>query len=260
MYNFKHLKFEMKEYLVGVLTINRPDSLNALNQELLGELLDFLREPPADLRCLVVTGAGEKSFVAGADIKELTELKPEGALEAAERGQLAFRGFETAPFAVIAAVNGFALGGGLELALSCDFIIASEKAKMGLPEVTLGLMPGFGGCVRLPRKVGMQRAMQMMMTGETIKADEAYELGLANEVVAPDTLMTRCMELANKISDLAPIAIKNLKKTAYAAYDQPIDVAMGTERAEFSLLFNTSDMREGTQAFIEKRKAKFTGN
>lgn len=252
-----------KENAVWTLTIQRPESLNALSLGVIEELTHFLetlkKESFANLKALIITGSGEKAFVAGADIKEITDLKESTGLNFSEKGQAAFRALENLPVPVIAAVNGFALGGGLELALSCDFIVASENARFGLPEVTLGLIPGFGGTVRLSRVVGLAKAKEMIFTGDMVKADEALRMGLVNKVVPQTELTATVQKIAQTIASRAPKAIANAKESMMRSFDQDIDTAMKTEAISFSVLCETSDMKEGTQAFIEKRKAQFKG-
>lgn len=251
------------ENKVGILTINRPDALNALNSQVLEQLSDVVslveRKTASEIRCLIVTGAGEKAFVAGADIKEIHSLKVTEALHFSELGQKVFRRLETLKIPVIAAVNGFALGGGLELALSCDFIYASEKAKLGLPEVTLGLLPGFGGSVRLARVVGKARAKEMVLSGLAINAAEALACGLVNKVLPPAELMPEVLKLAEAIASRGPKALEAAKKSVNETYEIGIDEAMKFEAYEFSSLFQTADFQEGTAAFIEKRKPVFQG-
>jgi len=248
---------------VCVLTISRPEALNALNAQVLTELDHFLADLETksleEIKVLVVTGAGEKAFVAGADIKEIHQLDAKSGQLFAERGQRVFRRFENLKIPSIAAVNGFALGGGLELALSCDFIYASENAKFGLPEVTLGLIPGFGGTVRLSRAIGMPRAKEWIFSGAMKTATEALAQGLVNEVLPAVELMPRVLKTAEMISSRGPVAVAAAKKSVMQAYDQTIDEGLKTEAHLFSSLISSSDMKEGTSAFIEKRKAVFQG-
>jgi enoyl-CoA hydratase len=249
---------------VWVLTINRPQSLNALNSQVLGDLhsaLEILEKKSfSEAKCLIVTGSGEKAFVAGADIKEMNGLDSKGGMAFAEKGQQLFRRFENLKIPVIAAVNGFALGGGLELALACDYIFASENAKLGLPEVTLGLIPGFGGTVRLSRAVGLNRAKEMVFTGDMLTAAEAIHVGLVNRVVPLPELLPLALKSAETIAKRGPVAVQNAKRSLQNSYDQDIDQGMKTEASEFAQLFSTADFREGTTAFVEKRAAIFKGN
>lgn len=255
------IKFE-KENSIATIVISKPKALNALSEAVLIELdscLDKVIEDK-DLRCLIITGDGEKAFVAGADISELSTLDEAGAQKFSELGQNVFCKLERLNIPVIAAVNGFALGGGLELALSCDFIFASEKAKFGLPECTLGLMPGFGGAVRLTRKVGPGLAKQWTFTGDMVRSDEALRSGLVNKVCEPSELMTEVKKVAQTISQRAPIAVAGIKRTIEQTYGVETSQAMIIERNEFGKLFTTLDCKEGTQAFLEKRKPEFKGS
>jgi enoyl-CoA hydratase len=255
-----HLTIENK---VGLLTINRPETLNALNSQVLEELGNVLSKVEqktfSELCCLVLTGAGEKAFVAGADIKEINSLKPGEALHFSELGQKVFRRIETLKIPVIAAVNGFALGGGLELALSCDFIYACDRAKLGLPEVTLGLLPGFGGSVRLSRVVGKARAKEMILSGNAIGASEAFACGLVNRVFPASDLMPEVMKMASLIASRGPKALEAAKKSINETYELEIEEGLRFEAYKFSSLFQTEDFIEGTSAFIEKRKPEFQG-
>lgn len=255
-----YIKLEMQAPL-AVLTVSKPQALNALSGQVLQELESAVATVAdnKDLRCLIVTGDGEKAFVAGADIKEINALNPDTAFEFAGFGQKVFMDLEKLDIPVIAAVNGFALGGGMELALACDFIFASSKAKFGLPECTLGLMPGFGGSVRLARKVGPARAMQVAVTGDMLSAEEALQVGLVNEVCAPEDLLNRAKMVGTTIASRAPLAVSVIKKTIQNTYGLPVADAMAMEQKEFGQLFTSQDCQEGTTAFIEKRKPNFTG-
>jgi enoyl-CoA hydratase len=248
---------------VWTLTLNRPEVLNALSAQVLEELNQALSEISEKsfqaAKVLILTGAGEKAFVAGADIKEINQLGVDSAERFAEMGQAVFRRLENLQIPVIAAVNGFALGGGLELALACDFIYASENAKFGLPEVTLGLIPGFGGTVRLARVVGLPKAKEMIFTGNMLSAAEALEAGLVNKVVPLNELLAIVLKTAETISTRGPVAVGASKRSVMEAYDHEIDSAMSVEAAQFAALFRTEDVKEGTKAFIEKRKAQFKG-
>lgn len=254
------IKYEKSES-TAIIKLSKPSALNALSSEVLRELDQALNEVEndKDIRCLVITGDGEKAFVAGADIKEIHSLNTDTAQDFAGFGQSLFTRIERFHVPVIAAVNGFALGGGLELALCCDFIFASTKAKLGLPECTLGLMPGFGGTVRLARKVGTARAKQMTYTGDMVCAEEAKEFGLVNEVFEASELMTGVLRVAKTISLRAPLALTAIKKTIDVTYGLQTDEAMIVERKAFGELFESEDVKEGTQAFLDKRKPQFTG-
>lgn len=262
-FEFQTLKLE-NQGPVWTLTIHRPESLNALNSQVLNELaeaLRFLGELDYDhARVLILTGAGEKAFVAGADIKEIAALSEDQAVQFAQKGQGVFHELNLLKIPVIAMVNGFALGGGCELALACDFIIASENAKFGLPEVSLGLIPGFGGTVRLSRAVGLRKARQWTFTGEMIPALEAERHGLVNKVVPLAQLKETVDAIIKPILTRAPRALTQAKRSMNRAWDMEVEEAQRLEAELFAELFATRDVREGTQAFIEKRQAQFTGN
>ena len=243
---------------VSVITVNRPRSLNALNSLTLRELTTAVREN-ADQRALILTGAGERAFVAGADISEMAPMGPWQAREFSELGHVLTALIEDIPCATIAAVNGFALGGGLELAVACDLIFAAENAKMGLPEVTLGVTPGFGGTQRLVRLVGKLRAKEMIFTGDMIDARAAFEIGLCNAVLPREGLLAHCKQVALKIAQKGPLAVARAKRLVERGYDMPLRAANRMEAESFALLFDTDDRREGMKAFIEKRPARFTG-
>lgn len=250
--NFETLSFSVTDD-VGTLVINRPDKLNALNIQVLRELKGALTElKTAPLRGLIVTGEGEKAFIAGADIAEMKPFEPGEALAFSELGQLVTLGFEALPYPTIACVNGFALGGGFEMAMSCDFIFASKNAVFGLPEVKLGLIPGFGGTQRLMKIVGERRAKEIMFSGRNVTADEAKNLGIALEVFA---------DKAQLISEAQNWFKMTLKNSSYAIYRSKLVLGQGLaeERKEFGAIFQTEDMIEGTTAFMEKRKAQFKG-
>ncbi|MFN8790439.1 MAG: enoyl-CoA hydratase/isomerase family protein [Bdellovibrionales bacterium] len=251
------------DHAIWTLTINRPDSLNALNLQVLnemGEALRFISEMKyEDARALIITGSGAKAFVAGADIKEMAALSSDEAVQFAKKGQSVFHELELLKIPVIAAVNGFALGGGLELALSCDFIFASDNAKLGLPEVSLGLIPGFGGTVRLSRAVGLRKARELIFSGDMITAQEALAMGLVNRVVPQAELLPTVQKRLESILSRGPIAVGRAKASIQATWDLQIDEAMVCEADHFGHLFDTEDTREGLTAFLEKRKAAFKG-
>ena len=258
--DFEHVDIEATDG-VAIVRVDRPEKLNALNSALIAQLdraFHALAEDAA-VRAIVLTGAGEKAFVAGADIGELAQMDPIGGVRTSRQGQDAFRFLERMRKPVIAAVNGFALGGGLELALACHLRLASENAKFGLPEVKLGIIPGYGGTARLPRLVGKGRALEMILSGEMIDAREAYRIGLVNRVFPAAELLDGARALAAKIAGNGPVALA----LALEAVDH--GMATTTEDAQlfesnlFGLLASTADMREGMAAFLEKRKAKFTG-
>jgi enoyl-CoA hydratase len=245
---------------IATITVNRPDKLNALNDRVIAELGDAIDDARAnnDVAGIVLTGAG-RAFVAGADI---SELEAHGAISAkalAQRGQDVFRRFETSPKPTIAAVNGFALGGGCELAMSCHIRIASDAAKFGQPEVKLGLVPGYGGTQRLPRLIGKGRALQLLLTGEMIDAHEAFRIGLVNRVVPGAELIGAATTMLNAMIANGPLAVAHVIEAVNAGYDLPLSDALTLEATAFGLLAATGDKREGTRAFLEKRAAKFTG-
>ncbi len=246
---------------IGILTINRPQSLNSLNTEVVEELESALREMEqnAAVKVVIVTGAGEKAFVAGADIREMTGMDPAAGRAFARRGQQMIRSIEQMRKPVIAAVNGYALGGGLELALACDFIYASEKARLGLPEVTLGIMPGFGGTQNLPRLIGPNRARELIFSGKQLTAGQARDWGIVNEVVPAEELMPRVMEIAQKIAHNGTLGVAAAKDAIVNGLNMSKEDGLRYEGALFGLLFATEDQKEGTRAFIEKRPAEFKG-
>lgn len=254
----KNVVFE-KHGNIGTVTINRPKALNALNSETLKDLemvLDVL-ENDNDIYVVVLTGAGEKAFVAGADIAEMKDLNEEQGREFGILGNNIFRRLEKLQKPVIAAINGFALGGGCELAMSCDIRIASEKSKFGQPETGLGITPGFGGTQRLPRIVGLGKAKELIYTGDVIKADEALRIGLVNKVVPVENLKEEVMALANKIAANAPIAVKLCKDAIDRGMQVDIDSSILVEAEDFGKCFLTEDQKEGMTAFIERRTKNF---
>ncbi len=256
---YEHLK--IKECgQVAMMTISAPKSLNALNTAILNEIDDYLEEVEnGGYRCLIITGDGEKSFVAGADISEMATLGAQQGETFGRRGANVFRRIETLPMPVIAAVNGFALGGGCELAMACDIRICSDNARFGQPEVGLGIIPGFSGTVRLARLVGMGMAKQLIYTGKPIKADEALRIGLVNAVVPQAELMDKAMELANQIAANAPLAVSAAKLCINTCYDMPAEDAISFENRAFGLCFNTEDQKNGMAAFLNKGKCEFQG-
>lgn len=251
------ISFEKKER-VGLLRINRPKALNALNQALLEELEGFLSSgiKSEEVRALVVTGEG-KAFIAGADIKEMLALDEAGVQAFCALGHKVTRLLETLQMVTIAAVNGFALGGGLELALACDFIYASNQAKLGQPEVTLGIIPGFGGTQRLSRAVGTRLAKELITTGRFLDAEEALRIGLVNKVVEPDKLLDEALDTAVKITQNSFSAVTKAKGAINAGADLPLEQALELEKKNFVNCFTTKDQAEGMAAFIEKRKPSF---
>ncbi len=246
---------------IVTLTLHRPEKLNALNAALVGELLARLHEleKDPDVRVAILTGSGDKAFAAGADILAMSEMTVAIAKTFSNLGHRVGALMEGAHFPVIAAVNGFALGGGCELALACDFIYASDRAKFGQPEVNLGVIPGFGGTQRLARRVGIARARELVMTGDIVGAEEALKIGLVNAVVPHDGLMAKVREVAAKIASKGPLAIAQSKRVLERGLDVPLPIANELEAQAFASLFGSSDQREGMRAFLEKRKASFTG-
>jgi enoyl-CoA hydratase len=246
---------------IATIYINRPEKLNALNKATiqdLGETIKLADENPA-IRVIILTGSGEKAFVAGADILEFSDFSAnEGAQLAAKGQELLFNYIENLKTPVIAAINGFALGGGLELAMACHFRVASDNAKMGLPETSLGLIPGYGGTQRLPRLVGKGRAMEMILTAGMISAEEANRYGLVNHVVPQAELLSTCLSLANKIMRNSPVAIGKAIESINANFETGVN-GFQVEIRAFGECFSTEDFKEGTTAFLEKRKAVFIG-
>ena len=244
-----------------ILTINRPDKLNALNKATIQELHNALAAANSnrEIRAIIITGSGTKAFVAGADISEFAHFNiQQGASLSADGHKLLFDYVQNMHKPVIAAINGFALGGGLELAMSCHFRLASATAKMGLPEVSLGVIPGYGGTQRLAQLVGKGKAMEMILTADMITAEDALKWGLVNYVVAPEELLTKCKEIAAKINTRSPIALKSAITAVNANY-QHNQNGFEVEIEEFGSCFGTEDFKEGTTAFMEKRKANFPG-
>jgi enoyl-CoA hydratase len=246
---------------VAVLSVNRPDKLNALNEHTIRELGEAFDELTGrdDVGGVIVTGVGEKAFVAGADVAELSTMGPVDGIEVSRLGQQVFRRIELSRKPVIAAVNGFALGGGCELALACHLRIASENAQFGLPEVKLGIIPGYGGTLRLPRVVGKGRALELMLTAQFIKADEAYRIGLANRVVPQAELMDTARRTMQTILANGPVAVGLAIECTTRGMEMSVDDGLALESNLFGLLASTRDMHEGMSAFLEKRKAAFTG-
>jgi enoyl-CoA hydratase len=243
----------------ATVTVARPDKLNALNGQTIAELERAFQDlaADADVRGLIITGEGEKAFVAGADIAELARMGPIDGIGVSRQGQEAFRLLERMGKPVIAAVNGYALGGGMELALACHLRIASENARFGLPEVKLGIIPGYGGTVRLPRIVGRGRALELILTGDMIPAQRAYEIGLVNRVVPVGEVRAAAEQLLDGILKNGPIALRFALEAVDRSLETGIDEGLGLEAHLFGLLASTEDMREGMGAFLEKREARF---
>ena len=246
---------------IAVLTIDRPKALNALNADTLMELSTVLDELGRDssVKVIILTGSGEKSFVAGADISQMKELNTLEGRRFGQLGQATFRKLELLSQPVIAAINGFALGGGCELAMACDIRLASETAKFGQPEVTLGLTAGFGGTQRLPRQVGKGLASEILFTGDIIDAQEAYRIGLVNHVYPLNNLMEEALKLANRIAGRAPTAVQLSKSAIQRGINMDLDSAQAYEAEIFALTFSTQDQKEGCTAFLERRKPTFEG-
>jgi len=246
---------------VAIITIDRPKVLNALNAQTVAEIGQAFEQVRNDdaVRAVIVTGGGEKAFVAGADIAELAKMTPITGKATAEHGQRIFANIERFPKPVIAAVNGFALGGGCELALACHIRVASERAQIGLPEVTLGIIPGYGGTQRMARLLGKGKALELILTGDRIPAAEAERIGLVNKVVAPEELMNTAMEMAKKIASRGPLAVRAAIEAVMSGSEMPIEEGFFLEATLFGLLASTEDMKEGMGAFLEKRAANFKG-
>lgn len=247
---------------LAILTVNRPKALNALNAETLSDFANALSEieQNEDIRVVILTGSGDKAFVAGADISYMQGLTPLEARLFAVRGQQLMQRLESFSVPVIAAVNGYALGGGCELALACDLRVCSDKAKFGTPEVSLGIIPGFGGTQRLPRLLGKGLAKELILTGNTIDAKEAYRIGLVNKVVPPEELMSAAKELAQTLIKRGPIALRLAKQAIDEGLEMDLIKGISHEADLFALCFSTKDQKEGMDAFLAKRGAEFHNN
>ncbi len=259
MKTYETLIPEQRDHVL-LLHLNRPDALNALNFTMFDELDSFfsLDYKEYDTNCVIITGKGEKAFAAGADIKELHGLSSQQAETLSRKGQKIFQKIEEFHLPVIAAVNGFALGGGCELAMACHIRIASSKAKFGQPEVSLGIIPGYGGTQRLIQLIGKGKATELLLTGDMINAEDAFRLGLVTDVTEPDKLMDRAFEIATKLQSRGPLALAGVIKSVNAHFIQDTDGYV-FEAKEFGKIASTSDFEEGTKAFIEKRKPLFQG-
>ncbi len=258
--SYENIRFEV-EGALGTLTIDRPKALNALNPDTLRELLRCLRgaRHQPELRAIVLTGAGDKAFVAGADIAAMSTLSVLEAREMARLGQRVTTAIEDLPIPVIAAVNGFALGGGMEMVMACDLVVASERARFGQPEINLGIIPGFGGTQRLARRVGAPRAREMIYGGEMIDAETAHRWGLVNRVVKPEDLLAEARKLAAALSAKPAVALAQAKLAIHGGLDVDLESGLRLEAEAFAVTFSTEDRREGMAAFLGKRPAKFTG-
>ena len=257
---YENIMYEVKEG-IATITFNRPKALNALNGALLTEFSQALDEIAADedIRVLVLTGAGDKSFVAGADITELATFDSLKAKAFAKKGHDTINKLQLLPIAVIAAVNGFALGGGTEIAIACDFIYASENAKFGQPEINLGVVPGFGGTQRLPRLIGTNMAKELIFTGKMVSAEEALQIGLANKVVPQENLMEEVMKTAGVIATKGKVSLREAKQAVNRGMNMDLAQGCSVEIDAFALCYASPDAKEGTNAFVEKRKAEFKG-
>lgn len=257
--SYETIKYHVKDN-IAIVTINRPEALNAVNSRMLNELLSVAGEIAKEdsIRVVILTGEG-KAFVAGADISEMKDFGVTEGYEFSDLGHRAFLAFEELDKPVIAAVNGFALGGGTELALACDFILASDKAKFGQPEVNLGVIPGFGGTRRLARAVGINKARELIYSGEIIGAEEARRIGLVSEVYGGSELMDKAFEKAGLIASKGPCSVASAKSVINKGADLPLESALELEKQAFSAIFGTEDQTEGMGAFIEKRKPVFKG-
>jgi enoyl-CoA hydratase len=258
---YSHILFQVEESGIAVLTVNRPGKLNALSAAVIGELAEAFARVAGDpaIRAVVVTGAGEKAFVAGADIGELAALSPYEARAFSLRGQAVFRQLETCGKPSVAAVNGFALGGGLELAMACTVRFASDNAKLGQPEVKLGIIPGYGGTQRLPRLVGRGRALELLLAGDPIPAAEAYRIGLVNAVMPRAELLDYCRAWLGRVLANGPLALGLVMDAVDAGMACGLEEGLRFEAAAFGVGAATEDRKEGTRAFLEKRRAAFTG-
>ena len=259
---YHRILFGLSEDGIALIVINRPEKLNALDAQTMGELDDALGrlESEPGMRGLILTGAGEKAFIAGADVEDLARATPMEAQQISLRGQRILRRLETLPKPSVAAINGYALGGGLELALCCTLRVAAENARLGRPEVRLGILPGYGGTQRLPRLVGRGRALEMLLTGEPIDAAEACRIGLVNHVVPQAELLSFSRALLKKILENAPLAAALISQAVDLGLSSGLQQGLRFEAAVFSLAAATEDRSEGLRAFLEKRRAQFKGN
>ena len=258
---YENIIFQVKDG-IATITFNRPETLNALNSDILKELSQALDEIAQDenIRVLILTGAGEKAFVAGADINELAAFNTLEAKHFSEEGHVLMHKLQTLPIPVIAAVNGFALGGGSEIALACDFIYASENAMFGLPEINLGIIPGFGGTQRLPRLIGKNRAKEMIFTGKMIPATEAQAMGMVNKVCSPEQLMDEVVRTAQTMASKGKVTLRAAKQAVNNGMNVDLATGCSIETDAFSLCMASPDAKEGTSAFLEKRKPDFKGS
>lgn len=258
---FQFISYEREPNSIGILTINRPNVLNALNWDTLGELREFLEDvlPKEELKALIFTGAGDKAFVAGADIAQMNEMKEREFRDYVDYAHRVYELIENEPCPSIAAINGYALGGGCELALACDIRIASEKARLGFPEVKLGIFPGWGGTQRITRILGLGKTKELVFTGEMINAEEALRIGLVERVVPHEEIMNEAKKLAGEIAKRGPLAVRLSKTAINAGSEMDLQKALLLEKTLVSLCFDSQDRIEGMRAFLEKREPSFTG-
>ena len=259
--NLENVRAEVRDGVL-IVTVDRPKVLNALNEQTVDELERVFLEARTDesVRAVILTGGGEKAFVAGADIGELAKMTPLTGKDVARRGQQVLNTIERMPKPVIAAINGFALGGGCEIALACHIRIASEKAQLGLPEVTLGIIPGYGGTQRMARLLGKGKALELILTGDRVTATEAERIGLVNKVVPSEQLMTAAEEMARRIASRGPVAVRSAIEAVMSGSDMAFEEGQVLEATLFGLLAATDDMKEGMSAFLEKRPPTWTGS
>ncbi len=258
---FEFISYEREPNNIGILAINRPNVLNALNWDTLGELREFLEDvlPKEELKALIITGAGDKAFVAGADIAQMNEMKERDFQDYVDYAHRVYELIENEPCPSIAAINGYALGGGCELALACDIRIASEKARLGFPEVKLGIFPGWGGTQRVTRVLGLGKTKELVFTGEMVNAEEALRIGLVERVVPHAEIMNEAKKLAGEIAKRGPIAVRLSKTAINAGSEMDLQKALLLEKTLVSLCFDSQDRIEGMKAFLEKREPSFTG-
>ncbi|HET7290604.1 MAG TPA: enoyl-CoA hydratase-related protein [Thermodesulfobacteriota bacterium] len=258
---FEFISYEREPNNIGILKINRPNVLNALNWDTLGELREFLEDvmPKEELKALIITGAGDKAFVAGADIAQMNEMKERDFQDYVDYAHRVYELIENEPCPSIAAINGYALGGGCELALACDIRIASDKARLGFPEVKLGIFPGWGGTQRVTRVLGLGKTKELVFTGEMVNAEEALRIGLVERVVPHAEIMNEAKKLAGEIAKRGPIAVRLSKTAINAGSEMDLQKALLLEKTLVSLCFDSQDRIEGMKAFLEKREPLFTG-
>lgn len=257
----KEGSFLAPEPNIAVVKLNRLEALNAFNDQLLTDIEAVFKELEQDesIKAVIITADGEKAFSVGADLKQASSIAPEDAVSLVERGQHLFTYIENFPKPTICAINGLALGGGLEIALACDLRVASQEVKMGSPEVMVGLIPAWGGCSRLPRLIGLSKAKEIVLTGGQLTAEQAEKIGLVHKVVPPDELLSNAMFLAQKLADNAPIAMRLAKQVLNKACDDDLESSLALERKATAECFGTEDLQEGIKAVFEKRKAQFKG-